>query len=154
VEDVYENEIFMDDDIIEPLHENHFHHKGKNVEASCHDTQENSQHVVVSPLVVNEENQENFQQIVVSFVAENEIDLHLNDEIHIPSPKIVEEIQWSYQILGDQGEVYDGKSIFSTVVLSLESLIEEQVVLDILDGVDIIHDFTPLELTNYEILKD
>jgi hypothetical protein len=118
MEDVYDDDVFMDDEIIESLHKNHFHHQVKNVETSCHDTQENSQQVVVSPLVVNEENRGNFQHIVVSFVDENETNLHLNDEIHIPSPKLVEEIQWSYHILGDQEEVYDGKSFFSTVLLS------------------------------------
>jgi len=58
----YEDDQFMDDEIIEAIHERPFNHE-EDEEDGCYDTQEN------------------FQQVVISLMIENEANLHFNDLI-------------------------------------------------------------------------
>lgn len=76
----------MDEEILEPLHEKPFHHQGKNVEASFHETQEKSQQVVFSSLTVNEAYQD------------------LDVDVDVSSPVLNEHVQQSCQFSSDHEE--------------------------------------------------
>jgi len=85
LENVYEDDVFMDDEIIEAFHENPFHYHGEKVEYNCHDIQQN------------------FQQNIVPFlIVDNEIDQGLSILSHIPAPEIDEHVKQNCQILSDQ----------------------------------------------------
>jgi hypothetical protein len=51
---VYGNDMFMDDEIIEDIHDNHFHHQKGLLEDSFHDSQDNFQQNVASSLDENQ----------------------------------------------------------------------------------------------------
>jgi len=68
---MYGDEEYMDEEIIEALQENPFHHQEETiVEANSHDTQDNLQQTLLSPLVVDEIG----QHIVGSHVLSPEFD--------------------------------------------------------------------------------
>jgi hypothetical protein len=149
LEDVYDDDVFMDHEIIESLQENPFHHK---------DIQENVQQTEVFPSAENEKssnpdvefhvffpefdehiqqpcqmscnqeeavetscygNQDNFQQIIASPLAENVMDQHI-DESHVSSPEIGEDLQQVCQFLCDQKKDQGSQTNCSSILSFLK----------------------------------
>ena len=67
--------------------------------------------------------QENFQQTLALPLVENEIDQHLDVDIHVPFHEFVEDIQ----ILSDQDKDVDNYSNFSLDHLFSETLFQNEV---------------------------
>ena len=68
----YEVDVFMDDEIIEAFHENHFHYHEEKVEDIFHDIQQNFQQNIVPFLIVNNEIDEDIS--ILSHILATEID--------------------------------------------------------------------------------
>ena len=58
MENIYGDEEFMDEEILESLCESSFQHQEHKSEISCHDKQENFHQAIGFPLAKNEDNQD------------------------------------------------------------------------------------------------
>ena len=104
MEDDYSDEKIMDEEIKE-YYEDYFQHREGKLEGSCQDIQENFQQTVALPL------------------DGNEIDQHLDVEIHVNLPKFDEDIH----ILNDQDKDKDSYSNLSLDHLFSEILFQNEV---------------------------